>query len=131
MARILMVNDEEDLLVLCKLTLEESGHTVEIVTSGQAALEKALAVRPDLLILDWVVPDMDGQELLRLWKAMPDLDDVPVLAISALQDGAARAREAGADDFLQKPFGADDLVDAANQVFSRIKPRSVGEAAFE
>jgi DNA-binding response OmpR family regulator len=119
MARILMVNDEEDLLMLCKQTLEESGHAVDFVMSGKAAIEKGLAAKPDLLIVDWVIPDMDGHALLRAWKSVPALEDVPVLAISALEDGAERARRAGADDFLQKPFGADDLVDAANQVLSR------------
>jgi DNA-binding response OmpR family regulator len=131
MARILMVNDEEDLLTLCQQTLEESGHAVEIVMSGRAAIESALAVRPDLLIVDWVMPDMDGQALLREWKSLPALDEVWVLAISALQDGAARAEREGADDFLQKPFGADDLVDAANQVLARARPRGVREATTD
>jgi DNA-binding response OmpR family regulator len=131
MARILMVNDEEDLLTLCQQTLEESGHAVEIVMSGRAAIARALEDRPDLLIVDWVMPDMDGQALLREWKSLPALDEVCVLAISALQDGAARAEREGADDFLQKPFGADDLVDAANHVLARARPRGVREATTE
>jgi DNA-binding response OmpR family regulator len=126
-----MVNDEEDLLTLCKETLEESGHTVEIVMSGDAAVERALEDLPDLLILDWVMPDMDGQALLHIWKSRPALESVCVLAISALQDGAVLAERAGADDFLQKPFGADDLLDAANQLLSRRKSGGAREATTE
>jgi two-component system phosphate regulon response regulator PhoB len=131
MARILIVNDEEDLLVLCKQTLEESGHTVEMIMSGTGAIELGRQLRPDLLILDWVVPDMDGHAVLAMWRSVPELSGIPVLAISALQDGAALAKRAGADDFLQKPFGADDLVDAANQVLARVRPRGLEDTANE
>jgi DNA-binding response OmpR family regulator len=119
MARILMVNDEVDLLRLCQETLQDSGHDVEISTSGREAIARAQAVKPDMVIVDWIIPDMDGQSLLANLKAIPGLEDVPALAISALQDGAAFAARAGADDFLQKPFDADELVDAVAQVLSR------------
>ena len=62
---------------------------------------------------------MDGQQFLATLKAIPGMEAIPSLAISALQDGAVFAARAGADDFLQKPFGADELVDAVTQVLSR------------
>lgn len=119
MARILIVNDEIDLLLLCQETLRESGHDVEISTSGRDAIDRVRKTRPDLLIVDWIIPDMDGAALLANVKAIPGMDSIPALAISALQDGAMVAARAGADDFLQKPFGADELVDAVSQVLAR------------
>lgn len=121
-----MVNDELDLLRLCQQTLEDDGHRVDIASSGEDAIQRALVEKPDLLILDWVIPDMDGHELLTRFRSVAALRDVPVLAISALEDGALRADRAGADEFLQKPFDADELIDAVNQML----PRS-GRAARE
>ena len=119
MARILMVNDEIDLLRLCQDTLRESGHEVEIATSGRDAIARAQKDAPDLFIVDWIIPDMDGHALLANLKAIPGMDAIPALAISALEDGAAAAARAGANDFLQKPFGADELVDAVAHVLAR------------
>lgn len=119
MARILMVNDEYDLLTLCQDVLQESGHVVDVATSGRAAIARAAEIKPHLLIVDWVIPDMDGHTVIAALKSRPDLQDIPVLAISALHDGADLAKRAGADDFLQKPFGADELIDAANQLLGR------------
>jgi DNA-binding response OmpR family regulator len=119
MARILMVNDEVDLLRLCQETLRDSGHDVEISTSGREAIARARTCKPDLFIVDWIIPDMDGEALLANLKAIPEMQGIPALAISALQDGALIAAKAGANDFLQKPFGADELVDAVTQVLSR------------
>ena len=116
MARILMVNDEDDLLALCKDALQESGHTVHTETSGRATIELASRVRPDLLIVDWVIPDLDGPAVIAAFRSRPDLRDLPVLAISALHDGAHLAARAGADAFLQKPFDGDELIEAANQL---------------
>jgi two-component system KDP operon response regulator KdpE len=119
MARILMVNDEIDLLRLCQDTLRESGHDVEISMSGRDAIAIARTRKPDMFIVDWIIPDMDGEALLANLKAIPGMETIPALAISALQDGAVFAARAGADDFLQKPFDADELVDAVAQVLSR------------
>jgi len=127
MARILMVNDEPDLLTLCQETLQEDGHTVDVVMSGIQALDTASRVKPDLMIVDWVIPDMDGNALLGMLKARPSLSTIPVLAISALQDGAERAERAGADDFLQKPFGAEELLYAAHNALHRGTAGRIGK----
>jgi CheY-like chemotaxis protein len=119
MARILIVNDELDLLRLCQQTLREAGHQADIVTSGEEALARARQGNLDLLVLDWVMADMDGNAVMARLKGLPDTRELPVLAMSALRDGVTRAELAGADRFLPKPFGADDLVDAVNQTLVR------------
>jgi DNA-binding response OmpR family regulator len=134
MARILMVNDEIDLLTLCQSLLSDLGHDVAILTSGNEALEQARRGHPDLIIVDWVMPDTDGSSVLARLKGHPATKDTPVLAISALPDGATRAELAGADRFLAKPFDVDELVGAVNHVLHRrAHPRrdSYREAASE
>jgi two-component system response regulator ArlR len=112
MARVLIVNDEPDLLELCQLTLCEAGHHAEILTSGRKAIERAGRGDLDLIVVDWVMPDMDGNAVLARLKGGSDTKNIPVLAMSALRDGKTRAQMAGADSFLAKPFSVDDLVDA-------------------
>jgi DNA-binding response OmpR family regulator len=114
MARILMVNDERDLLELSQSALCEVGHEVEIVTGGNLGVERARHGRLDLIIVDWVMPDLDGGTVLARLKGHPVTRDIPVLAISALPDGAVRAKLAGADHFLPKPFDIDELVNGVN-----------------
>jgi DNA-binding response OmpR family regulator len=134
MARILMVNDEIDLLTVCQSLLTDAGHDVEILTSGNEALEQARRGQPDLIIVDWVMPDADGSSVLARLRGHPATRDTPVLAISALPDGATRAKLAGADRFLAKPFDVDELVSAVNHVLRRRAHRrcdAYGEAASD
>jgi DNA-binding response OmpR family regulator len=123
MARILIVNDEVDLLKLCREALRESGHEAEILTSGKKAVEMARQSKPDLIIVDWVMPDMDGNAVLARLKGLAETRDIPVLAMSALRDGANRALLAGADRFLAKPFGVDDLINAVNETLGSVASR--------
>ena len=118
MARILMVNDEKDLLTLCQVALEESGHEVEILTNGAKAVECARRWKPNLMVIDWVMPDMDGHAIMSTLKSCPDTKSIPVLMMSALRDGATRAKLVGANSFLAKPFSEDDLVGAVNGVLA-------------
>jgi len=118
MARILIANDEIDLLKLCQGVLQDAGHDADIVIGGQQAIERARMERPDLMIVDWVMPDTDGSAVMAKLRGLPDTRDIPVLAISALRDGAIRAEMAGADHFLAKPFDDDELVDAVNRTLA-------------
>jgi DNA-binding response OmpR family regulator len=119
MARILMINDEIDLLTVCQSLLSDVGHEVDIFTSGREAVEQARRAKPDLIIVDWVMPDADGSTVLARLKGHPATKDTPVLAISALADGAMRAELAGADRFLAKPFDVEELVFAVNHLLNR------------
>jgi len=119
MARTSTVNDDIDLLTVCQSLLSDVGHDVDIFTSGHDALEQARRAKPDLIIVDWVMPDADGSTVLARLKGHPATKDTPVLAISALADGAMRAQLAGADRFLAKPFDVDELVSAVNHVLNR------------
>ena len=105
-ALVLVVDDNVMNCDVLKRRLERLGHRVDVAINGIAALEE-LALRPfDLVLLDIMMPEMDGYEVLRQMKANQALSSIPVIMISALDDeeGIARCIEMGAEDYLAKPF---------------------------
>jgi signal transduction histidine kinase len=104
--RILVVDDNRMNRIKLSRGLEQYGHTVELAEHGQQALEMLATQETDVVLLDIMMPGMDGYEVLERVKADPDLRDIPVIVISALDeiDSAVRCIEMGAEDYLPKPF---------------------------
>jgi DNA-binding response OmpR family regulator len=119
MSRILLINDEDDLLYMYRLALEAAGHTVETTTDGNDAIERAKRFRPDVIGLDWVLPGSGGEELLRAFRATPQTRTTPILVISALGGLRERVGPLGADGFLAKPFRPPDLIKAMHALLER------------
>jgi len=111
-ARILVVDDEPDLLELVRLTLHQAGHQVDTAASGRAALDALRRQRPDLLILDLMLPDVSGTELCRRLRADSEYASLPVIMLTAKADEVDRVVgfELGADDYVTKPFSPRELV---------------------
>ena len=105
-AHILVVDDQEDNRTVLERRLTRQGHTVECVSGGHAALSQLQHARFDLVLLDVLMPDLDGLAVLERIKADPTTRDIPVIMISALDDVASVVRciERGAEDHLPKPF---------------------------
>ncbi len=105
-AHLLVVDDVEDNRAVLERRLRRQGHTVEAVSGGHAALERLGKEKFDLVLLDVLMPDLDGLAVLERMKADPALRDIPVIMISALDDVASVVRciERGAEDHLAKPF---------------------------
>ncbi len=105
-AHILVVDDQEDNRTVLERRLTRQGHTVECVSGGHAALSQLQNGRFDLVLLDVLMPDLDGLAVLERIKANPNTRDIPVIMISALDDVASVVRciERGAEDHLPKPF---------------------------
>jgi DNA-binding response OmpR family regulator len=122
MARILLVNDEEDLVDVCKMLLEEAGYEVDTLTDGRHALEVARKRGPDLIILDWIIRESTGEEVLRQLRTDSELSRIPVLMVSAIHHGEMTARTYGANAFLKKPFTAEGLVDAIETLLPQPAP---------
>ncbi len=110
---ILSVEDRPAALYPRDRTLRQRGFTVANATSGRAALDLAERLRPDLILLDIMLPDIDGREVCRQLKANPDLQHIPVVLISAAVTGHAQKLEGmlwgGADGFIVEPADADTL----------------------
>ncbi|MBC7248067.1 MAG: response regulator [Actinobacteria bacterium] len=111
-ARILVVDDEKNILDIIRFNLEVEGYEVFTTQEGEEALRLAQEVRPDLILCDIMMPEMDGLEVCRRLKADGRTNQIPVVMLSAKtqpQDKVASI-EAGADDFITKPFDFSDLV---------------------
>lgn len=119
--RILVVDDEEDILELVEHGLSRKGFRVACVTSGEEALAAARASPPDLLVLDLMMPGVDGLEVCRLLKRDPATREVPVVMLTARgeESDIVRGLEMGADDYVTKPFSPKVLVARIQAVLRR------------
>ncbi|MDP2935805.1 MAG: response regulator transcription factor [Dehalococcoidia bacterium] len=119
--RILVVDDDPEILSLLRRGLTYEGYVVEEASDGKEALAKALQWSPDLVVLDVMMPGLDGLEVCdRLRQA----DDVPILMLSAKRTVSDRVLglERGADDYLIKPFAFDELLARVRALLRRRKP---------
>lgn len=110
-ARILVVDDKPENVRLLDAVLSPRGYTVDTAGSGAEALERLAAQPPDLVLLDVVMPEIDGYEVCRRIRATPRTEALPVIMITASgRDEKRRALDAGADDFVMKPFDQEELL---------------------
>ena len=124
--KILVVDDEPPIRKLLRVGLSSEGYTVVEASNGKIALEQVKAERPDLILLDLGLPDIAGHELLRRWRE--EGLDLPIVILSSRTDeaGIVKALELGADDYVTKPFGMNELV-ARIRVALRHKLQQQGE----
>ena len=118
--RILWVDDHIDELKSHQVYLGEKGYEVEGVMDGQAALEAVAVMKPDLVLLDIMLPKIDGFEVCRRVKANEGTQHIPVILLTGKKDKEAFAmgEEAGADWFLTKPFKSAMLIESINRFLS-------------
>lgn len=110
--KILVVDDERDILELIRYNLEREGYAVETVTSGEDALVQALRSSPDLIVLDLMLPGLDGIEVCRRLKRNDTTRHIPVVMLTAKSEDSdiVTGLEIGADDYVTKPFSPKVLV---------------------
>lgn len=110
--RVFVVDDEPDVVDLLRTILETGDHDVEVATDPQLALSQLLDSPPDLLILDLMMPQLDGFELLKLFRQDPRCASVPVLILSARSGHRDQilSLQCGADAYICKPFSPRDLL---------------------
>jgi two-component system, OmpR family, response regulator MtrA len=111
MAKILVAEDDSDLRLLVSLKLESAGHQVISVEDGSSAATHCSAMRPDLVILDLMMPGMSGLEVCRFIRADPELAQTPVILLTARAQAAdiEAGKAAGVDEYLTKPFSPREL----------------------
>ena len=111
-ASILVVDDQAPNRKLLTDLLRSKGYTVETASGGQEALLKVRASKPDLVLLDVVMPDLSGYEVCKIIRSDPDTGVLPIIMVTALDPTEERVKglEAGADDFLTKPINVAELL---------------------
>ena len=121
-ATILVVDDEPNITQLLKLYLSRSGFQVETAASGEEALRKTRALRPDLIVLDLKLPDIDGLEVCRRVRAE---SDVPLIMLTARDEDIDKVvgLEMGADDYITKPFNPREVLARVRAVLRRSEGR--------
>jgi len=112
MSSILIIEDEKDILDLVEYHLKQAGFQVLTSTDGGEGLEQAIKKRPNLIILDLMLPGMDGKDVCRVLKSNPATQTIPVLMLTAKTEELDRVVgfELGADDYVTKPFSPRELV---------------------
>ena len=129
-ASVLVVDDERKIRDVVARYLEAAGFAVLVAGSGQKALELAARARPDLVVLDLMLPDLSGEEVLRSIRTLAEVPIIVLTAKSSEEDRVANLRQ-GADDYLVKPFSPRELVARVEAVLRRSGPPASGELAFD
>lgn len=121
---IYLVEDDESIRNMMMYTLEASGFEVKGFENGKSYFQAMLMNHPDLVMLDIMLPDMDGIEILKKMKKDPEMKDIPVIMASAkgTEYDKVIGLDLGADDYLAKPFGMTEMVSRVKAVLRRTKP---------
>ena len=121
MARILVAEDDPDIFKVVEFRLRHAGHEISYAPNGEVALVKARAERPDLLLLDVMMPVRDGFEVLAELRADPVMQELPIIILTTYGQEAAIVKgiQGGADDYIVKPFSFPDLLKRIDVVLAR------------
>ncbi len=122
--KILVAEDEAGQAEILKYNLEEAGFTVNVARDGQAAIDRIEETLPDLLVLDWMMPEMSGIKILRWLRTKEDTKKLPVIMLTARgeEDDKLRGFEVGVDDFVVKPYLPSELIARINALLRRSRP---------
>ncbi len=122
--KILIVEDEEALATLLEYNLSKEGFDIALAGDGEEALLKIEEEAPDLVILDWMLPNVSGIEVCRRLRTKSETRNLPIIMLTARAEEADRIRglETGADDYLTKPFSTNELIARVRAVLRRIRP---------
>ncbi|MEP6754255.1 MAG: response regulator [Chthonomonadales bacterium] len=131
--KILAVDDERHIVRLVQVNLERSGYEVVTAYDGKEALEKVNSEHPDLIVLDVMMPYMDGFEVLQNLKREPATRDIPVIMLTAKAQDADvfRGWQSGVDCYLTKPFNPMELIAFVKRIFSSLEDGEDGEKRYK
>jgi two-component system, OmpR family, alkaline phosphatase synthesis response regulator PhoP len=131
--KILVIEDEKDIQELLQLYLKRDGYDVHIAKDGETGLRKASRERYDLVLLDLMLPQVDGLEVCRNLRSRPQTSDIPIIMITAKAEESDRivGLEMGADDYITKPFSPREVLARVKAIFRRLERLRVKEIKRE
>ncbi|HYB01019.1 MAG TPA: response regulator transcription factor, partial [Ktedonobacteraceae bacterium] len=130
-APVLVIDDEESIIDLIKLGLKYEGFEVAAASTGEEGIAAAQRTNPVFIILDWMLPDMDGLEVCRLLRSNPTTQEIPILLLTAKGEVVNRVEglNTGADDYLTKPFNFEELVARIRAILRRLNHNSAADSS--
>ena len=131
--KILAVDDERHIVRLVQVNLERAGYEVVTANDGKEALEKVAAENPDLVVLDVMMPYMDGFEVLQNLRRDPSTRDIPVIMLTAKAQDADvfKGWQSGVDMYLTKPFNPMELLSFVKRIFDSMDGGAGGDKRYE
>lgn len=122
MKKVLIADDEQDILDILQFNLEAEGYKIETANNGVEAIEKAKSFLPDLIILDVMMPEKTGIEVCSALRFLPAFKSTLIIFLTAMSDDTAEVKglEIGADDYLKKPIRPNVLMSKVNSLFRRV-----------
>ncbi|WP_417451686.1 phosphate regulon transcriptional regulator PhoB [Kordiimonas sp.] len=127
--RVLLIEDDESITELVRYNLERAEYSVEAVADGEDGLYRATQETPDIILLDWMLPNLSGLEICRQLRRNTETANVPIIMLTARADEPDRIRglETGADDYIVKPFSPKELIARIQAVLRRVRPALAGQ----
>jgi two-component system alkaline phosphatase synthesis response regulator PhoP/two-component system response regulator VicR len=131
--KILAVDDEKHIVRLVQVNLERAGYEVVTANDGKEALEKVQSEKPDLVVLDVMMPYMDGFEVLQNLRRNPATRDIPVIMLTAKAQDADvfKGWQSGVDCYLTKPFNPMELLSFVKRIFDSMEGGAGGDKRYE
>lgn len=128
-ASILVVEDEESISILLQYNLKSEGYEVRVTGRGDEVLTMVDEVKPDLILLDWMLPGLSGMEVCRQLRSQPSSADIPIVMITARgeEDERVRGLATGADDYVVKPFSVPELLARIRAILRRTRPDTIAD----
>lgn len=121
---VLIAEDHEDSRDALRTLLDAFGYRVHVATNGREAVERALAVRPDLILMDMMMPEVDGFQATRILRTHEDFARVPIIALTAMEGARERVLEAGCSDFVAKPIDVRTFLEKVRAWLDTARPAS-------
>lgn len=127
--RVLVIEDDPDVADVIEVVLKNEGYKVSVCHDGEEGLELARVEIPDVVLLDWVLPNLSGLEICRRMRRIPETQAIPIVMLTARaeEDDKIRGLDTGADDYISKPFSNRELVARINAVMRRARAGLSGQ----
>ena len=128
-SKLLLIEDEDSLAYTLKTFFEKKNFNVEIVKDGEDALFQAESMKPDVVLLDWMLPNMSGLEICRQIRTTKDIKKTPIIFLTAKgeEEDKLRGLDTGADDYVTKPFSQMELLARINALLRRSNPSNLDD----
>ena len=128
-SKLLLIEDEDSLAYTLKTFFEKKNFNVEIVKDGEDALFQAESMKPDVVLLDWMLPNMSGLEICRQIRTAKDIKKTPIIFLTAKgeEEDKLRGLDTGADDYITKPFSQRELLARINALLRRSNPSNLDD----